>query len=200
MNRAAAAAPSSCRQTRDAINQKRLAITALRQEIRALQSAVAPEAVEDYAFHTSAGTRRLSQLFGAKDDLIIVHNMGAACAYRTLWADGFNGVHAHLLDRAAFVVTSPDAPEAQATLAAERGWRFPITSTQGSDFAADMGDASVEHGPLPGVSAFQRRDRVVLGVADAPFGPGDDFAGVWRLFDLFPEGAKGWSPKRRYGA
>ena len=46
----------------------------------------------------------LSELFGDKRDLLVVHNMGKGCSYCTMWADGFVGALTHLRDRAAFVV------------------------------------------------------------------------------------------------
>src|SRR5688500_19325814 len=79
--------------------------------------------VEDYELIGSDDAPvRLSELFGEKDDLIDVHNMGKHCAYCTAWADGFNGVVQHLEDRAAFVVVSPDSPATQNEFAASRGW------------------------------------------------------------------------------
>ena len=33
---------------------------------------------------------KLSQLFGTKKDLILVHNMGKSCPYCTMWAEGVN--------------------------------------------------------------------------------------------------------------
>ena len=86
-------------------------ITALRTQMRATQAAAQPQEVEDYAFQTPAGTVRLSQLFGDREHLIVIHNMGSSCPACTLWADGFNGIHHHLTSRAAFVVSSPDPPE-----------------------------------------------------------------------------------------
>jgi len=64
-----------------------------------------PELVEDFALRDLDGSeRRLSELFGEKDDLIVVHNMGRGCNHCTLWADGFNGLADHLADRASFVL------------------------------------------------------------------------------------------------
>ncbi len=88
-------------------------IATIRDEMRALQAGVEPEPVEDYQLVTSQGPIRLSALFGDKNTLFVIHNMGAGCSYCTLWADGFNGVLPHLESRAAFVVSSPDAPERQ---------------------------------------------------------------------------------------
>ena len=188
--------------TRDAMNAKRMQMFALREEIKSLQADIAPQPISDYVFETSEGERRLSALFGDKPDLIAVHNMGASCLYCTLWADGLNGVYDHLADRAAFVVTSPDAPDAQARFAASRGWRFPMASVRANSFAADMGYFSAESphggGYLPGVSVFQRKSGGVVRVSDTPFGPGDDFCAVFSLFAMFPEGVGDWAPKFRY--
>jgi predicted dithiol-disulfide oxidoreductase (DUF899 family) len=109
----------------------------------------------------------------------------------------------HLDNRAAFVVSSPDAPEAQKKFAATRGWRFRMVSHQGTSFAEDMGyrDDSTEHegGPWhPGVSAFKKDGDRIVRVSDAPLGPGDLFCAAWHLFDLFPEGPDGWQPQYRY--
>ncbi len=111
---------------------------------------------------SSKGPVRLSQLFGGGRDLIVIHNMGASCPYCTMWADGYNGLYAHIATRAALVVSSPDPPDVQRRFARSRGWRFPIVSHQGTTFAADMGYRSRDGGWLPGLSAFRReRDRIV---------------------------------------
>jgi predicted dithiol-disulfide oxidoreductase (DUF899 family) len=174
-------------------------IAEIRQRMRSAQAAVEPEEVEDYALATPGGPVRLSTLFGDKDTLFVIHNMGAGCTHCTLWADGFNGVLDHLRDRAAFVVSSPDAPAQQQRFAAGRGWRFPMVSTQGTSFAEDMGyrrDGRV----WPGVSVFRRDGGRILRVADTGFSPGDDFCSVWHLLDLIPEGAAGWRPRFSYAA
>jgi predicted dithiol-disulfide oxidoreductase (DUF899 family) len=179
-------------------------IVDIRKKMREIQAAVEPESVSDYTFTTSYGTRpdgttRLADLFGAKNELFVIHNMGASCAYCTLWADGYNGVYEHLANRAAFVVCSPDAPDVQRRFAAGRGWRFPMVSHAGTSFAADMGYRSETRGWLPGVSVFRREADRIVRVADTGLSPGDDFCTVWHLLDLLPEGAAGWSPRYSYG-
>src|SRR5215469_16844687 len=114
-------------------------IGTLRERMRVLQAEIEPEEVADYTFVGADGPVRLSQLFGDKDTLFVIHNMGKTCPNCTMWADGFNGVLPHLENRAAFVVTSPDEPAIQAAFAGSRGWRFRMVSHQGTDFAADMG-------------------------------------------------------------
>lgn len=175
------------------IDSYRQQIGDLRKKMREVQTSIEPEPVEDYTFKTVSGRVRLSELFGDSEHLFVIHNMGASCPYCTLWADGFNGVAAHLQDRAAFVVSSPDAPEEQKKFADGRGWRFRMVSHQGTDFAKDMGYKAEDHW-MPGVSVFNQRDGQLTRVSDAHFGPGDDFCAVWHLFDLIPEGADGWQP------
>jgi predicted dithiol-disulfide oxidoreductase (DUF899 family) len=174
-------------------------IAELRRKMQEVQAAVEPETVPDYTFATPDGPRNLSDLFGSKDDLIVIHNMGASCPYCTLWADGFNGVYEHLANRAAFVVCSPDAPDTQRSFAAARGWRFPMVSHQGTGFAADMGYRSDSGGWMPGVSVFRRDGDRIMRVSDTGFQPGDDFCAVWHLLDLLPGGPNGWSPRFGYG-
>ncbi|MGH6662943.1 MAG: DUF899 family protein [Rhodospirillales bacterium] len=186
------------RQTSQKLAGYRRQIAAIRNKMRAAQASAEPEEVQDYQFATPKGPVRLSALFGDNDDLIVIHNMGASCPYCTLWADGYNGIYGHLASRAAFVVSSPDAPAAQRKFARGRGWKFPMVSHRGSTFAADMGYRSKEGGWLPGVSVFRRQGSSVLRVADTGFSPLDDFCPLWHLLDLLPEGAGDWKPKFRY--
>ena len=173
------------------------------RELAALRAELPPEEVKDYELTGPEGGRtRLSEMFGGRSDLIVVHNMGRSCPYCTLWADEYNGVYAHLKNRTPFVVTSPDLPEEQAEFAKGRGWRFPMYSVKGTSFAQDMGFYA-ESGPMPGyqpgVSTFHRAaDGQMERVAQAPFGPGDSFCGVWHYLDLLKDGADGWGPKFQY--
>lgn len=154
--------------------------------------------VRNYEFRTLNGPVTLGQLFGAKRDLFVVHNMGTGCSACTMWADGFNGLYPHIANRASFVVASPDTPPVQAEFAASRGWRFPMVSTGGGSFAADMGFANAAGKPMPGVSAFQKDGDRIVRVSASPFDEGDEFCPVWRFFDLLPEGADGWRAQRSY--
>ena len=172
-------------------------IVELRGKMAALRREIEPQAVDDYRFQTLEGEVALSALFGDKDTLFVVHNMGQSCTYCTLWADGLNGVVDHLENRAGLVLSSPDSPASQQAFAASRGWRFRLVSHQGSDFAEAMGYKSAQ-GFEPGISVFKRKDGKIWRVSDSPFGPGDDYCAVWHLFDLIPEGADGWQPQTAY--
>jgi predicted dithiol-disulfide oxidoreductase (DUF899 family) len=187
----------SYRDTVVQLNDVRKKIADLRSEMRSLQAAVEPEAVEDYRFETLEGEVALSQLFGDKPDLFVIHNMGKGCSSCTMWADGFNGVLQHLENRAAFVVASPDDPQTQAAFAQSRGWRFRMVSHAKTDFVADMGFRSAE-GWLPGVSVFRKEGKQILRVSDTRFGPDDDFCVAWHFFGLLPKGADGWRARFAY--
>ncbi|HVO48249.1 MAG TPA: DUF899 family protein [Steroidobacteraceae bacterium] len=169
-----------------------------RRKIREIQAQIEPQTVSDYEFRTMTGSVKLSQLFGSHRDLMVVHSMGKACPGCTLWADGYNGIHRHVVTRAAFVVSSPDAPDVQQEFAASRGWVFPMVSHMGTSFAADMGYRSPSGGWRPGMSVFRLEGERILRVSDVEWGPGDDFCTLWHLFDLLPEGPAGWSPKIQY--
>ena len=151
---------------------------------------------------------RLSELFGDKRDLFVIHNMGASCRYCT-----------HVGGRLQRRLRAPRRPrglragepnpvEVQKQFAASRGWRFPMVCHAGNSFAKDLGyrlergDEAGEDSSrwVPGVSAFQPRRRCAfVRVSDAELGPGDDFCSVWHLLDLLPERRIGWEPKFRYG-
>jgi predicted dithiol-disulfide oxidoreductase (DUF899 family) len=180
------------------LDELRKQIAATRGEMRKLQAAIEPEEVRDYTFATTRGETRLSQLFGGGQDLFVIHNMGSACPYCTLWADGYNGIYDHLASRAAFVVSSPDAPDVQQKFAAARGWKFPMISHRGSSFAEDMGYRSASGSWLPGVSVFRLKTGRIYRMSDSGFSPGDDFCTLWHFFELLPDGAGEWQPRFRY--
>jgi predicted dithiol-disulfide oxidoreductase (DUF899 family) len=168
-------------------------IADIREKMRDTLATVEPEEVSDYEFTNADGTVRLSELFGDHDDLIVIHNMGVACSYCTLWADGYNGVHQHVVSRTGFVVSSPDRPNVQKKIAESRGWQFPMVSHADTSFAADMGYVSEKGGWMPGVSVFKRDGDAILRVSNTGFSPGDDFCILWHFFDMLPGGVGEWS-------
>ena len=183
---------------RTRLRKYRRDIAEIRQRMRELQAAGEPELVPDYELSDTTGTVQLSSLFGDKKDLIVVHSMGIACSYCTLWADGYNGVYAHLADRAAFVLVGPDAPEAQREFARARGWRFRLLSHRGTTFAADLGFRDEKGALIPGLSVFRREGTDIVRVSDAECKPGDEFCSLWHIFDLLPGGPDGWTPRPAY--
>ena len=168
------------------------------EKLGALKRRQPREPIADYVLTGAKGPTKLSQLFGKKRDLIVIHNMGASCPYCTMWADGLNGLLPHLRDRAAFAVVSPDKPAAQKKFARSRGWDFPMYSGQGSTFIHDMGFMPKPDQPWPGVSTFRKTRGKIARVASANFGPFDAFCAMWPLAALLDGGVDGWQPKFRY--
>ena len=176
------------------IDQLTQQIAELKVKLSDLQSQVEPEKVSNYTFATG---ETLLDLFGGREELIIVHNMGQTCPYCTLWADGLNGLHDHFVNRAAFVVVSPDSPDVQAKNSRERGWKFRMASDASKEFTSAMGFWNSEDGWWPGMSAFKRSGDEIVRTGTTIFGPGDDFCSVWPAFDLLG-GDKSWEPKTKY--
>lgn len=191
-------------------------LAALREELadarraeradRAAQPPGDAQVVSDYTLRTPEGAAvTLRSLFGAKQDLILIHNMGRSCVYCTLWADGFIGLARHVQDRAAFVLASPDEPAVLKDFAASRGWPFRCVSFAGTSLAADLGyERTLPDGtkqPLPGVSALHLTPETgaISRAGTAPFGPGDAFCALWPMLELLRGGPSGWTPKYDYG-
>jgi predicted dithiol-disulfide oxidoreductase (DUF899 family) len=171
-----------------------------KKELAELRRAQPREVVKDYTFETSQGEVRLSELFEGRQDLLVIHNMGQACRYCMLWADGFNGVLPHLENRTAVVMVNPDPVEHQQKFAKDRGWNFKIVRDASGEFSKATGMHGEEPNSFwPGATGFTRgEDGSVKRVASAPFGEGDDFCATWHLLDLLADGWNEWDPKYRY--
>jgi predicted dithiol-disulfide oxidoreductase (DUF899 family) len=170
-----------------------------KEKLGRLRNKVPLQEISDYELKNSKGKSvKLSQLFGKKDELLLIHNMGTDCPYCTMWADGFNGVLNHLKNRAAFVVESPNSPAVQKKFAASRGWKFEMVSSQESEFRTDLGFTSNSGDMAPGVSTFKKKNGKIYLASQSMFGPGDNYCSVWDLFDLLPSGASDWEAKFKY--
>lgn len=171
----------------------------MRKELVKLKLQQPREEVRDYELTGRDGEKvKLSQLFGASDELIVIHNMGKGCRYCTLWADGFNGFLGHFENRAGFAVVSPDDYQTQREFADSRGWKFRMLSAKGTTFNKDMGFENPEGKPQPGFSTFEKRDGRIYRAAYDWFGPGDHYCAIWHMFDLLPNGQNDWAPQYKY--
>lgn len=154
---------------RDALSAKRRALPWVRID-------------EPYRFEGDDGPLTLSDLFGARRQLIVYHFMFAPdwekpCKSCSFWADGFNGVIAHLAQRDTALVAVSRAPlEKLQARKRQMGWSFPWVSSGDGDFNYDFsvsfrdedvksGAATYNYGPkhgsmtdLPGISAFVKGD------------------------------------------
>jgi predicted dithiol-disulfide oxidoreductase (DUF899 family) len=152
---------------RDALSARRRALPWMRVE-------------KTYRFDGPAGAANLSDLFGPRKQLIVQHFMFAPdwekpCKSCSFWADGYNGVIAHLAERDTAFAAVSRGPRAKLAARAERmGWTFPWYSSGESDFSYDFGASfrpeDLARGPvsynyteramkgtdMPGVSTFIR--------------------------------------------
>ncbi|MEO6941006.1 MAG: DUF899 family protein [Candidatus Kapaibacterium sp.] len=186
--------------TEQEIEKMEAELMELKKKIAESRRSLPAQPVKDYTLRGPYGEEtKLSTLFGTKNELILIHNMGKKCTYCTLWADGINGFVKHLEDRSALVLSSPDDPETQSTFARDRGWTFRMVSTKGSSFTADMGFEPKPNTFNPGVSTFRKDESGnIFRVAKANFGPGDDYCSLWSLLDLLPASDPDWAPQYHY--
>lgn len=167
------------------------------QKLARLRKAEPPVEIADYAFETSDGAASLSALFAGRDLLLAIHNMGQACRYCTLWADGLNGLVPHLEDAFAVVLLSKDPPETQRRLAQDRGWRFRMASHGGGLYMKEQG-AMQGYDNCPGAVVYERRDGKIFRRARTGFGPGDLYSPIWHLLALAGIGQEEWTPQFHY--
>ena len=106
-------------------------IASLTARLNRLRNDAAPRPVPDYRFATLSGEFMLLDLFGGKQRLLAIHNMGQGCRYCTLWADGFNGMLAHL-ESAMSVVTKVNGHPSTATGHHRRRWMTAGRTSWGS--------------------------------------------------------------------
>lgn len=167
------------------------------KKLAALRRAEPPIEIPDYVLETQAGPARLSALFGEKNTLLAIHNMGQACRYCTLWADGLNGVVPHLEDAMAVVLMSKDPPETQRRLAQDRGWRFRMASHGGGAYMKEQ-CAMQGYENCPAAVVYERQGNKIVRRARTGFGPGDLYAPVWHLLALAGVGYDDWTPQFHY--
>ena len=169
----------------------------LTMELAALRKANVGETVPNYPFTTTHGETTLLDLFGGKDRLLVIHNMGQACRYCTLWADGFNGLLPHLEAALAVVLVSKDSPDVQRTFANSRGWRFRLASHGGGDYISEQGVYGQAEN-YPGAVVYERRDGLIVRKNACSFGPGDLYCAVWPLLALAGLDEQTFTPQFNY--
>lgn len=170
----------------------------LTQKVGQLRKDTPLEEVNNYDFTTPLGKTSLLELFGSKDTLFLIHNMGQGCRYCTLWADGLNGFIPHLENDFAFALVSRDSPETQRTFANSRGWRFQLASHQGSSYLEEQNVGGTEYANYPGLVCYQRKENKIFKKNTVTFGPGDEFCSIWNILGLAGHNAESWTPQFNY--
>lgn len=167
------------------------------QKLAALRKAEAPDAISDYEFATLTGKATLSALFTGRDKLLVIHNMGQACRYCTLWADGINGLVPHLENAMSLVLVSKDPPEAQRRMAQDRGWRFRMASHGAGAYMVEQ--CKMEgYDNCPGAAAYEMKDGKIYRRGRVGFGPGDLYSPMWHLLAVAGVGVDDWTPQFHY--
>jgi len=153
--------------------------------------------VRNYSFATIDGETDLLSMFGDKKQMLVIHNMGQACRYCTLWADGFNGFLKHLESVMSVVLVSKDAPEMQRQFANSREWRFRLASHGGGDYISEQ---TVIEGSsnMPGAVVYERDGDTITRKNRCAFGPGDIYCSMWSLLGLAGLGEEEWTPQYAY--
>jgi predicted dithiol-disulfide oxidoreductase (DUF899 family) len=100
---------------------------------------------KEYSFDTEEGTKRLTELFGWRSQLLVYHFMfgpdyEAGCPNCSAIADGFNGFAGHLAQRAGVTMLCVSRAPLEELMGYRRrmGWTFPWVSSYGSDFNYDL--------------------------------------------------------------
>lgn len=166
-------------------------------ELRTLRQAEQGTEVPNYHFQTQEGEVSLLDLFADKDKLLAIHNMGQGCRYCTLWADGINGVLAHLEDSMAVALVSKDPPDVQRRMALDRGWRFRLASHGGGAYMTEQ-CAIGEHNNMPGATIYTRDGETIQRRGQTAFGPGDLYSPLWHFLSLGGVGAGDWTAQFHY--
>lgn len=179
------------------IQATEMQIFELTQKLGELRKRSSTDDVANYTFVTQAGETSLLDLFGDNDKLLAIHNMGEACRYCTLWADGFNGLLPHLESAMSVVLLSKDDPQTQRNFANSRGWRFRLASHGGGNYIEEQtcmeGAAN-----MPGAVVYERVGDKITRKNACVFGPGDLYCSMWSLLGLAGMSESDWTPQYSY--
>ncbi len=169
----------------------------LTAQLNDLRKANKGDVVPNYTFATQEGEISLMDMFGDRDKLLLIHNMGQGCRYCTLWADGFNGFVAHLESALSVYLVSKDPPSVQRQFASGRGWRFRLASHGGDSYIREQ---SVMEGSdnMPGAVVYERHGNEIRRKNAGIFGPGDTYCSMWSLLGLAGLGEADWTPQYAY--
>jgi predicted dithiol-disulfide oxidoreductase (DUF899 family) len=179
------------------IQQTELEIANLVQKLETLRKDTPPVPVKNYQFKDFTGAVSLLELFGDKDTLFVIHNMGQACRFCTLWADGINGFLPHLEDQFSVVLLSKDDPETQRRFANSRGWRYRLVSHGDADYMKEHSTTNNGNNS-PGLVVYTRKGKEIFKKNSSAFGPGDLFCSLWHILSLAGIGNEEWTPQYNY--
>jgi len=171
----------------------------------------------DYVFDSAGGPVKLSQLFDAGKDTLLVYNfmfgpqMAEPCPSCSSILDSVDGAAPHVTQRANLVIVAKSPIDRILAFTRGRGWgSLRLLSSGGNTYNRDYHGENEKGDQLPMMNVFtRRRGRIYhtwgTELFFAPPDRGQDprhvdlIWPVWQLLDMTPEGrgAK-WGPKLRY--
>lgn len=166
-------------------------------ELRQLQRELPGQVVDNYEFDTIDGKRSLRDLFADQNKLLVIHNMGQACRYCTLWGDGINPYVSHLETAMSVVMVSKDSPQVQRNFANSRQWRIRMASHAGGDYMKDQ-VAAEGMGNMPGAVVYELVGEEIHRKASTYFGPSDLYCPQWHFLGLAGIDIGDWTPQYSY--
>ncbi|GLS83431.1 DUF899 family protein [Paraferrimonas haliotis] len=166
-------------------------------QLNQMRQAISGEPIADYRLQTLSGEVALSELFAGKTKLLMIHNMGEACRYCTLWGDGINGILPHLESALSVVLVSKNDIHTMRTFANSRNWGFRLASHGGGDYMKQQ-VAQQGYDNMPGAVVYELRDGVIYRTNHCAFGPGDLYCAAWPLLGLAGIGEAQWTPQFNY--
>ncbi len=169
--------------------------------------------VPEYEFIEGSARVKLSELFAeGKPYLVMYHVMywpddDDFCPMCSMWADGWNGVAAHV-SRQANVVLASLAPAARLKdWGVRRGWnRIRVLADADDSLANDAGAQHAPGKPVSTVLVFEKaQDGVYHRYTAHPEFDDDSWRGIdqlcatWSILDLLPSGrGDNWHPDNSY--
>ena len=172
---------------------------------------------EDYVFDSAGGPVKLSALFDAGKDTLLIYNfmfgpqMAEACPYCSSILDSVDGAAPHVTQRVNLVIVAKSPIERIMTFVRERGWgSLRLLSSGGNTYNRDYHGENEKGDQLPMMNVFtRRRGRIYhtwgTEMFFAPRDRGQDprhvdlIWPVWNLLDMTPEGrGVKWGPELRY--
>jgi len=180
-----------------ALQEAELQLLELTQKVARLRKDSEPVPVKNYTFTDTDGEVSLLNLFGNREVLFVIHNMGQGCRFCTLWADGLNGFVPHVESQYAFVLVSKDAPQIQRNMSNSRNWRFKMASHGGGEYIQQQSVFAGETN-TPGMVCYLRKGDEIFRKNSVAFGPGDEFCPQWNLLSLAGIDEPEWFPQFNY--
>jgi predicted dithiol-disulfide oxidoreductase (DUF899 family) len=169
---------------------------------------------EDYVFDGAAGPVRLSELFSAGKQSLIVYSfmygpaMSHACPMCSSFLDGLDRAARHVTQRVDLAVVARSPIERIAAWGRTRGWeRLRLLSSAANTYNADYGAETPAGAQLPACNVFTKTADGIFHFWAAELlyvpTPGhsrhvDLLWPIWSLFDLTPEGRGEWMPRLEY--